>query len=268
MTRPTSTQIVNFLGFGRGQWFSLAVIGAFLNALGILLGGLYGLATRNPVSAQTQNFFKMSLGAFSVFLGLRLIYVNTQGTFMAGLKLLFLATAAIFIGYWVGKLLHLQQLSNRMGRYAGRLIDSAQKSPPGGAADGFISATILFCAAPLGIIGAVADGTSDFFPVLGLKAVMDGMAMTTFVKLFRWPAALSAIPVYLLLYGLTLAVHYWALPWLAAHDAHDALTHSVNITAGFLACVIALVIFEVRRVELANYLPALVVAPLLTWWLT
>ncbi len=33
-------------------------------------------------------------------------------------------------------------------------------------------------------------------------AVMDGMAMTTFVKLFRWPAALSAIPVFDF-YGLT-----------------------------------------------------------------
>jgi uncharacterized membrane protein YqgA involved in biofilm formation len=46
------------------------------------------------------------------------------------------------------------------------------------------------------------------------------------------------------------------------------LTPSLNITAGFLACVVALVIFEVRRVELANYLPALFIAPLLTWCLT
>jgi uncharacterized membrane protein YqgA involved in biofilm formation len=30
---------------------------------------------------------------------------------------------------------------------------------------------------------------------------------------------------------------------------------------------VTLVIFEVRRVELANYLPALLVAPVLTHWL-
>ena len=35
--------------------------------------------------------------------------------------------------------------------------------------------------------------------------------------------------------------------------------------AGFIVCAMALVIFEVRRVELANYLPALAVAPLLLW---
>jgi len=37
----------------------------------------------------------------------------------------------------------------------------------------------------------------------------------------------------------------------------------VGIAAGLITCAVSLVIFEVRRVELANYLPALVVAPLL-----
>ena len=36
-------------------------------------------------------------------------------------------------------------------------------------------------------------------------------------------------------------------------------------TAGLVACAVALVIFEVRKVELANYLPSLVIAPLLAW---
>lgn len=240
------------------------MIGAFLNALGILLGGLYGLVTRNPVAGSTQNFFKMSLGCFSIFLGMYLVYINSPDTFLASMRQLFISSVAILLGFWGGKLLHLQHFSNRIGRYAGRLIDQAQKNPPGTAANGFTAATILFCAAPLGIVGAVADGTSDFFPMLGLKAVMDGMAMTIFVKMFRWPAALCAIPVFVFLYGLTVAVHFWALPWLDARH----LTHSVNTTDGFLACVIALVIFEVRRVELANYLPALIVAPLLTSLLT
>jgi uncharacterized membrane protein YqgA involved in biofilm formation len=41
----------------------------------------------------------------------------------------------------------------------------------------------------------------------------------------------------------------------------------VNATGGLIACAIALMIFEVRRVELANFLPGLAVAPLLAWWL-
>jgi hypothetical protein len=243
------------------------VIGAFLNAFGILLGGLFGLASRNPVSAATQNFFKASLGFFTVFLGLRLVYENVEGSFKDGLKQLFLASVAVIIGFWLGKLLHLQRFSNRLGRHAGRLIDQAQKNPPGPPASGALAATVLFCAAPLGILGAVTDGSTGFFFLLGLKGVMDGMATTTFVRLFRWPAALSAGPVFLFLYGLSLAMHDWAVPWLEARGPGHALLHSVNLAAGLLAIVVGVVIFEIRRVELANYLPALIVAPLLTWWL-
>jgi len=43
------------------------------------------------------------------------------------------------------------------------------------------------------------------------------------------------------------------------------LIESVNVVGGLIACVVALVIFEVRNVQLANFLPSLVVAPLLTW---
>jgi uncharacterized membrane protein YqgA involved in biofilm formation len=81
----------------------------------------------------------------------------------------------------------------------------------------------------------------------------------SFVKLFRWPAALAAIPVFLFLNGLTLAVQLGAQPWLDARS----LTQYAGLAAGLITCIVALVIFEVRRVELANYLPALVLAPLL-----
>jgi hypothetical protein len=85
----------------------------------------------------------------------------------------------------------------------------------------------------------------------------------SFVKQFRWPVALAAVPVLLFLNGLALAVHAFARPWLEARG----LVPAVNAAAGLVICATALVVLEVRRVELANYLPALVVAPLLGWWL-
>ncbi len=239
------------------------MIGPFLNALGILLGALFGLAARKPVSRRAQEFFKSALGAFTVFYGLRLVYENVHGTFGACLKQIFIAMLAVVLGYWLGKLLRLQKISNRVGHHASTLLAAAQKNPPGPTADGFVAAATLFCAAPLGFLGAVADGLTDYFYLLLVKAAMDGLAMMSFVKWFRWPVALAAIPVFLFLDGLGLAVQLGAQPWLNAHG----LTGYVNLAAGLVTCSVALVIFEVRRVELANYLPALAVAPLLGHWL-
>jgi uncharacterized membrane protein YqgA involved in biofilm formation len=125
---------------------------------------------------------------------------------------------------------------------------------------------VLFCAAPLGWLGAVADGLSGYFWLLAVKAVMDALAMTSFIKIFRWPAALSAFPVFVLLGGITLVCRLYAAPFLDSHSLHEHdLINSVNAAAGVIACAVALVIFEIRKVELANFLPGLAMAPLLVW---
>jgi uncharacterized membrane protein YqgA involved in biofilm formation len=235
------------------------VTGAFLNAIGILIGSLFSLARRAPLSARIQNFSRRALGAATVFFGLRLVWLHVNGTFLSCVKQIFLALLAVTFGNWIGKALRLQKISNRLGQFAGKLIASAQSTAPRKTGDGFIACTVLFCAAPLGLLGAVTDGLSGDFYLLAVKAVMDALAMTGFVKMFGWLAAFSAFPVYVFLGALTLTCQFCAKPFLDSYG----LTDSVNAADGLIACCIALVIFEIRKVELANYLPALAVAPLL-----
>ena len=244
-------------------------IGAFLNALGILLGGLFGLARREPLSARVQINFRNALGAATVFFGLRLVWVSINGTFLSCLKQFSLAVLAVVLGNMLGKLLRLQKMSNRLGRYATRLMSSADTDLPRKIADGFCACTILFWAAPLGLLGAVADGLSGYYYLLAVKAVMDGLAMASFVKMFRWPAAMSAIPVFALFGFITMVCQLYARPFLEERQLIDSVNviDSVNAAAGLVACTVALVIFESRKVELANYLPSLAVAPLLAWLL-
>ena len=238
------------------------VTGAFLNALGILLGALLGLAGRGELAGRTQNKIKSALGAFTAFCGLQLVWLNVRGDFRSVLKQLSLAVLAVVLGNLLGKILGFQKISNRLGRHASALLATGEASPAR-PADGLLAATILFCAAPLGILGAVTDGLGDYFFPLALKAVMDGLAMMSFVKKFRWPVALAALPVFLFLNCIALAVHAFALPWLETNH----LLSAVNAAAGLVISATTLVVLQVRRVELANYLPALVVAPVLAWWL-
>jgi uncharacterized membrane protein YqgA involved in biofilm formation len=255
--RPAK-EIFFFVSFAPAARHNRQVIGAFLNALGILFGALLGLAGRGELSAHTQTRLKSALGAFTAFCGLQLVWLNVSGSFTTVLKQLFLALLAVVLGNLLGKILRLQKLSNRLGRHAAALIAAGQSST-GKKADGFIAGTILFSAAPLGILGAVTNGLADYFYPLAVKAVMDGLATIGFVQIFRWSAALAAIPVFFFLNDISLAVHTFALPWLTAHHA----LHTVSTTTGLVICATALVVLEVRRVELANYLPAPVVAALM-----
>jgi len=238
------------------------VTGAFLNALGILLGSLIGIAWRGPISLRAQLMLRNLLGLATLGFGIRLIYLSVGGTFLTVLKELILAILALTLGNALGKLCRLQKLSNRLGRIAAASIGDAQKNPAR-KSDGLNACIILFCASPLGIMGAVTSGLADYFYFLAIKGVMDALAMIGFMKLFRWTAAFSAFPVFLFLGSISFACQFYALPLLAAHQ----LVHLIDATAGFMSFAIAIMIFEIRKVELANYLPSLVIAPLLAWLL-
>jgi uncharacterized protein len=232
--------------------------GAFLNAVGILLGSIFGLAWQTPLTLRTQLLVRNTIGLANFLLGVRLMYLSIGGTFLSCLKQIFIAMIAVVLGFWVGKLLRFQRMSNYLGHLAGNAIVAAQKTPGQNPGDGFNACAILFCAAPLGLIGAVTDGLSGYFYLLAVKAVMDAMAMTGFVRLFRWPSALSAIPVFVFFSAISMAVQIFVVPHLSSSGLN-----SVNSAAGLLACIVTIVIFEVRKVPLANYLPALAIAPLL-----
>ncbi|HEY2329366.1 MAG TPA: DUF554 family protein, partial [Verrucomicrobiae bacterium] len=138
--------------FAAGARHNGRVIGAFLNALGILLGALFGLARREPLTPRLQNHFKSALGAFTAFCGLQLLWLNVGGHFTTVLKQLFVAFLSVILGSLIGKILALQKISNRLGRHAAGILAAAQTGSPVKPADGFQAATILFCAAPLGLV--------------------------------------------------------------------------------------------------------------------
>ena len=235
--------------------------GAFLNALAILLGSLGGLVRRAPLPARAQFILRTVLGVATMITGIVLVAENWGGSFLLALKRLLITFLAVVLGYWVGKWLRLQELSNQFGRLAGHRIQAARNHPPGKPVAGLTACVLLLGAAPLGWLGAVEEGFTGGFYLFAIKALMDALAMMGFVQLFGWLAALSAFPILALFGGVTLLCQHAAAPFCAAHH----LTDSVNSATGLVACAVSLVIFETRRVELASFLPAVVVAPLLEW---
>jgi uncharacterized membrane protein YqgA involved in biofilm formation len=237
------------------------VTGAILNAAGIFIGGVVGLMRTTPLSAQTQAFFKLALGVFTVFYGLRLTWLSVNGPLTIILKQLAIAALAVTVGKLLGQLLHFQKASNALGQYARRLIEQTRPDDPHRYGNGLNACAILFCAAPLGILGAVQDGLSDYYYPLGVKGLMDGLAMTGFVVLFGGGALLAALPVFVFQAALTLACNLYAEPFLRLHGLLD----SVNAVGGLIVCTVGLVIFEFKKVALADFLPSLILAPLITW---
>jgi uncharacterized membrane protein YqgA involved in biofilm formation len=239
------------------------MIGSIINAVAIVLGGALGFTRKEPLSAANQSFFKVSLGAFTVYYGLRLTWIGLNGSFGQILLQLMVAVLAMMIGKQMGRLLRLQEWSNRLGQIARNKIASPDHDPQRRLNDGFRTCAILFCAAPLGILGAVSEGFSNYVEPLILKGIMEGLAAMGFVRIFGWGVVLSALPVLALQGSFTLVCEEGIGPWLMSLG----LVNAVNATAGLLIFSVGLVIFELKKIELADYLPSLALAPALAWLL-
>jgi uncharacterized membrane protein YqgA involved in biofilm formation len=237
------------------------MIGTIVNVAGILIGGILGLVLGKPLTAGRESFFKVALGVFTVFYGLRLTCISLTWSIGPFLKQCAIILAAVTLGRLLGRLLGLQRFSNSLGRNAKEWMAKARPGGAGNVDAGFKTCAVLFCAAPLGWLGAVHEGLAGYGYVLGVKAVMDALATMSFATVFGWGVLLSAVPVLALQGTITLACTLYLKPWLEAHGVVD----SVNATGGLLVAMTSLVILGLKRIELADYLPSLGVAALLSW---
>jgi len=236
------------------------MIGTVLNGTAILAGGIIGLTVAREISRANQSLLKMALGVFTVYVGLSTTWSALNGSFGQVLKQLGLVALALILGNLAGKLLRLQQLLNRLGAYAKEHLSHAGSTEGKGASEGFITCTLLFCVGPMAVLGALQDGLTGNFRTLAIKSVMDGLATMAFAKTFGPGVLLSAIPVVVYQGAITLGAKALE-PFLR----NQALMDSINATGGLLICSIALIILDLKKAPLADYLPSLFIAPLLAW---
>jgi uncharacterized membrane protein YqgA involved in biofilm formation len=237
------------------------ITGSILNAIGILGGGLLGMRMGRQFSASTQITLRGIMGLLIVVVGLKLTLSGLGGTAFQIFKQLVVVILSLMLGNIAGRLLHVQTALNRLGKYASQRFASARPNDPNRLNDGFIVCTLLFCAGPLGTLGAVQDGLLGNWQPLAVKMVMDGLAAMGFVTTFGWGVVLSALPVLVYQGSITIAVHYLE-PYMRQHGLLD----SVSATGGLLIFCVALIVMELKKLSLANYLPSLVIAPLITYY--
>ncbi|MSR65802.1 MAG: DUF554 domain-containing protein [Pedosphaera sp.] len=241
--------------------------GTIINAAAVLVGGAIGLAANRRVSLANQRRIKLLLALLTVVAGGIMIWDGLKGGFTHGgfihvTKLLVVVLAALMLGSLTGYFLGVQRRLNKLGQYAKERFSKAQTAGTANASEGFVTCTLLFCVTPMAILGSIEDGLTGSFKILALKAAMDGLSTIAFAATFGWSVLLSLVPLVAYQGTLTLLARY-----LQPVMEQRALLDSINLAGGFLVLCIVLILLEVKKVELANYLPALIYAPLLMWLL-
>ena len=124
---------------------------------------------------------------------------------------------------------------------------------------GFVNASLVFTIGPLAILGALSDGLGQGIEQLATKSILDGFASLAFAASLGWGVALSAIPVGIWQGLLTL------IAFAVGSVVSAPLISALTATGGVLLLGVGLRLLQIRQVAVGNMLPALIVAPLITW---
>ena len=154
----------------------MPLFGTLLNAAGILLGGILGLALQRQFKPDTQVLLKNILGLLVIWVGLSTTWKSLGGGVLGVAKQMTIVVLALILGRLTGRLLHLQKGLNHLGEYAKERFSKASAGAPQKWSEGFITCTVLFCVGPMAILGSIQDGLDGKWQTLGIKAAMDGLA--------------------------------------------------------------------------------------------
>ena len=223
--------------------------GVIVNALAVLLGSVIGLLCKKGFPQKLSD--AVMFGA-----GLCTAYIGISGAISAGSQpgaSAITPVVAIAGGALIGTLL---DIDGGLNRAAASVETKLRRGKTGGTslAEGFVSATLLFCVGSMIILGGLAAGVSGDNTIYFTKSVIDFVAAIALSVSLGAGVLLSCLAVGIL-QGLVVLAAGFLQPVLTAH-----MISEINCVGNLLIVVIGLNLMGITKQKVANFLPAILLA--------
>lgn len=218
-------------------------MGTLVNVTAVLVGSSLGMLIGRKLPERFRQVVLVGLGLFTLALGVHLAL---------GWQAVIVVVMSVVFGGLLGELLRIERAIERFANWLkGRI---AGVGP--GFAQGFVTASILFCVGPMAMWGAVKEGLTGDATLLYIKSAMDTVASLILASAFGLGVAFSIIAILLVQGSLTLlGVLLPAMP-------EQALLKDIDAVGGILIIGIGINLLGLKKIKVANFLPALLIAAL------
>jgi uncharacterized membrane protein YqgA involved in biofilm formation len=224
-----------------------ALSGTLLNALTVLVGGLLGTVLGDRLAERLRENVVSGVGLFTLAMGAKFAIDTSNLLYMLG---------SILFGGIIGSQLGIDRRLNDLGTALQRRF-AARGGGSGTVAEAFVTASIVFCVGPLTFLGSIQNGLTGDASLLAIKSALDGFTAIALAAALGWGVLLT-IPLILLYQGgLALGAS------LFAGLLSDVQLREMSAVGGLLIIGVGLKLLNIRDVKVADYLPAILVSPLL-----
>lgn len=221
------------------------MLGTVVNVMAIVAGGLLGLFVKNNMPERYRAIVNDTIGLSVVFIGLssslsRLILPEAN-------PVLFIIS--LVVGGLAGEKINIEGRLEKLGA----LLESRFSEGEGRVAQGFVSASLLFCVGTMAILGSIESGISGVHNILFAKSVLDGVTSVIFASTLGIGVLFSAATVFVYQGAITLLARVIS-PILTA-----AMINEISVVGGILITALGLKMLGIKETRVGNMLPAILV---------
>ncbi len=230
------------------------MLGTLVNAAAIIVGSLLGRLMSGIPDTIRQTVMQ-GIGLAVILLGLKMSFETRN---------ILLLIVSIVLGSIVGELMGIEKGLNQAGLWLEKKLGGSKQ---GSIATGFVTATLVYCIGAMAVLGAMDSGLRNNHDILYTKAMLDGFSAIIFTSTLGIGVLFSAVPV--LFYQGLIALLSTQIYGLVSKEMLDAMLVEVTAVGGLMIIAIGINILELRKINVANMLPALLIAavgvPFVDW---
>lgn len=218
--------------------------GTVINIFTVFIGSILGLLIRSKIPENYKTIILQAIGLLTLVIGLQMA-LNTEEILILMFSLL--------IGAIVGQFL---KINDKIEVFASLLKKKFASKNDKYFSEGFITASIIFCVGPMTILGALNDGLKGDYELLAIKSILDGFTSIALTASFGLGVMFSIITIFVIQGGISFFAAY------ADTFLSDFMIAEMTAVGGILIIAIGLVILDLKKINVANFLPALIFSPL------
>nr|WP_325179333.1 DUF554 domain-containing protein [uncultured Oscillibacter sp.] len=220
------------------------LVGTLVNTAAVIAGSLIGLLLGNILPERLRDTVMKGLGLCTLFVGI-------DG--MLGGSNALIAIISVAVGAVIGELC---DLDGHLNRFAEGLEKRFQKDRKGGGpslAEGFVTASLVFCVGAMTIVGALNDGLTGNHEMLFTKATLDFVSSIIFASSLGLGVMLSAAAILTIEGGIACLASLVA-PIL---QQNPNTVPEMTVVGSVLIVGISLNLLGVTKLKVMNYVPAI-----------
>jgi len=225
--------------------------GTAVNIATILIGGAAGLILKKFISKRIMETVMQGISLAVVVIGisgtLSAAFSVVDDSIVSGHVLIMIVSLAV--GAFFGELMKIEQGLEKFGIFC----ECKLKKPDENStfAQGFVTATLVFCVGSMAIVGSLEDGINQNSDILVAKSIIDGIAAMIFASAMGYGVLFSALTVGLY-QGLITFLAVIAAPFFS-----DTVVMQMSLVGSILIMSIGLNMLKISKIKTGNLLPAI-----------